>query len=142
MKINKYLEELGLTQNDMMGYYDPTAPDDCAASDPRNEVREDGFCEREFFSLDYTLSIYIYSRLCYFRDNCAEGFVPGCLVGFCGDAEVSDLAQKKWLEILDKMCRAFQIKIKGYTEGYEGLERAEVDEGMHYFVEYYDCLWT
>ena len=36
-----------------------------AAADPRNEEDEEGFCSHEFFSLDYTLSLFIIIKCIY-----------------------------------------------------------------------------
>lgn len=148
MKINKYLKELGLEKWDMPGYYDKKIKEDVAGADIRNKEDEEGFCEREFFNLDYTLALYIYPRLCYYRDNISDLIVPGVLCG----VEYSDIREEekekmkkekeeKWHEILDKMIEGFRIKIVGYREGYEGVDAAKVREGMQAFVDYYDCLW-
>ena len=58
MKINKYLKELGLEQKDMPGYYNPNLKDSSAGSDIRNKEDEEGFCDYEFFSLDYSMALY------------------------------------------------------------------------------------
>lgn len=148
MKINKYLKELGLEQEDMPGYYNPDLTEDKPASDPRNEEDEEGFCIYEFFSLDYTLSLYIYSRLCYFREHIAVMATPGCLLPIKDwnlsveeKQERSNAAHSKWLSIVDKMIEAFRIQIEGYREGYEGIDREKVREGMQLFIEYYGSLW-
>lgn len=149
MKFNRYLEKLGLTEDDMPGYYNPRCKDDSkAASDPRNEEDAEGFCSYEFFSLDYTLSLYIYSKLCYFREHIAEIATPGCLTPIHDwnlskeeRIERSNAAHNKWLSIVDKMIEAFRIQIQGYREGYEGIDREKVREGMQLFIEYYGSLW-
>ena len=147
MKINKYLKELGLEQEDMPGYYNPNLTEDKPASDPRNEEDEEGFCEYEFFSLDYTLSLYIYSKLCFFREHIPIG-TPGCLCPLHSSSLTSEqrkkankIAHDKWISMIDKMILAFKIKIIGEREGYEGVDREAIREGMQLFVEYYDCLW-
>lgn len=153
MKINKYLKELGLDWYDMPGIYDEKLNDvdslcDKAAADPRNEEDEEGFCSYEFFSLDYTLSLFIYSRLCYYREYIADICTPGCLCTYPNSYYTleereyySKVAHNKWLSIVDKMILAFKLKITGIREGFEGVDRAAVQEGMHLFAEYYDCLW-
>lgn len=147
MKINKYLKELGLEQEDMPGYYDPKLELDRPAGDQRNEEDEEGFCEYEFFSLDYTLSLYIYSKLCYFREYIPIG-TPGSLCSFHTNdlsleeqKKASKIAHDKWLSMIDKMILAFKLKITGVREGYEGVDREAIREGMQLFIEYYDCLW-
>lgn len=153
MKINKYLKELGLNWYDMPGIYDEKLNDidslcDKAAADPRNEEDEEGFCGYEFFSLDYTLSLFIYSKLCYFREHIADISTPGCLCSYNNykftqeeREKQSVAAHNKWLSIVDKMILAFKLKITGIREGFEGIDRAAIQEGMHLFAEYYDCLW-
>lgn len=154
MKINKYLKELGYEWYDMPGVYDEklqeTNPDlyGVAATDCRNEEDEEGFCGYEFFSLDYTLSLFIYSKLCYFREYIANISTPGCLCSHNDHnlskeekEKASNEAHQKWLSIVDKMILAFKIKLKGYREGYEGIDREKEREGMQLFIEYYDCLW-
>ena len=152
MKINKYLKELGLEWYDMPGVYDKKLNDiglcDKAAADPRNEENEEGFCGYEFFSLDYTLSLFIYSKLCYFREHIADISTPGCLCTYSYSSFTHEereyynkVAHNKWLSIVDKMILAFKLKITGIREGFEGIDRAAIQEGMHLFAEYYDCLW-
>lgn len=155
MKINKYLEELGFKQHDLPGYFNEELIgneeyDGCAGADPRNEENEEGFCSYEFFSLDWTLSLFIYSKLCYFRDHIAPIATPGCLTGdFSSRGDLTEKEQEiaskaahdKWISIVNKMCDAFKIKIKGRRCGYEGIDREKEREGLQLFIEYYDCLW-
>lgn len=156
MKINKYLEELGLKWYDLPGNYDESLCncgnddlEDSVAADLRSKEDEEGFCSYEFFSLDYTLSLYIYSKLCYFREHMAPLSTPGCLIPSQYNSEPeteerkkqSAAAHEKWLEIIDKMILAFKLKITGFREGYEGIDREREREGMQLFIEYYNCLW-
>ena len=59
LKLNKYLKELGIDENNWL----------FNKIDDRYKPDEEGFVDAEHFSLDYSLSLYIYSQLCYFRDN-------------------------------------------------------------------------
>lgn len=147
MKINKYLKELGYKQEDMPGYYDEKF-EDAAAADPRNKEDAEGFCGYEFFSLDHTLSLFIYSKLCYFREHIADLVTPGCLCSYSSNSlseeeknKAKDEAHQKWLSIVDKMILAFKIKLIGARDGYEGVDSEICREGMQLFIEYYDCLW-
>ena len=112
MKLNRYLEELGLTWYDLPGNYvektsfkerlkrriykikrgfcfmfsalEDKAPDyhdtwEAQAFDKRNKEDSEGFCGYEFFSLDYSMALYIYPRLCKFREDYAHYGTPGCL---------------------------------------------------------------
>lgn len=153
MKLNKYLKELGYEQYDLPGYYDPALEKDeklysTAGADCRNEEDEEGFCSYEFFNLADTLSLYIYSKLCYFRDYIASICTPGSLTSWNRDKLseeerkiATDEAHEKWIEIINKICEAFKMKITGCREGYEGIDNEKIREGMQLFIEYYDCLW-
>ena len=153
MKINKYLKKLGLEWYDMPGVYSPKLEKneqlDCvAAADCRNKEDKEGFSSYEFFSLDRTLSLFIYSKLCYFREHIAPLCTPGCLTPsrFHWDTpaqqdQAGQAAHNKWLSIIDKMILAFKIDIVGPREGYEGIDREAKREGMQLFIEYYNCLW-
>ena len=72
LKLNKYLKELGLNEKNCYLFNK-----DNIESDDRYKPDEDGFIDAEHFSLDYSLSLYIYSQLCYFRDNCLIGYPNG-----------------------------------------------------------------
>lgn len=150
MKINKYLKELGLEWYDLPGNYDGKLHncgiyelEDSAAADPRNKENEEGFCSREFWNLDYTLSLFIYPRLCYFRENCADTGTPSY---FCYDEEGNEInnANEKWLETIDKMILAFRyLIVMPHWETREELEKIEeiIDEGLTLFLKFYSCLW-
>ena len=64
LQLNKYLRELGIDENYWL-FKDK--------EDDRYKPDEDGFVNAETFNLDATLSMIIYSYLCYFRDNCLVG---------------------------------------------------------------------
>lgn len=151
MKINKYLKELGLTKYDLPGNYYPDLEleEGAAAADIRNKEDEEGFCSYEFFSLDYTLSLYIYSKLCYFREHIADLVTPGCLCTYRDSVFETEEEKNKahqeahqlWLSVIDKMIEAFKLKITGVRDGYEGIDNEKIREGMQCFIDYYDCLW-
>lgn len=69
LQLNKYLKELGIDENYWLFR-------DKQLNDNRYKPDEDGFIPAEFWNLDSTLAMYIYSHLCYFRDNCNVGH-PG-----------------------------------------------------------------
>ena len=125
--INKYLEELGYTQEDLPGYYDEKCDNhNLACSDPRNQdMPEYGFSVYEFFNLDHTLDLLIYPRLCYFRDHCDVGSPGG-------------LTFEEWNKILDKIINAFYLRLTEFHLTKEQVE--QVQEGLHLFAEYYGTL--
>ena len=115
------------------------------AFDKRNKEDAEGFCETEFFSLDYSLALYIYPRLCKFRDEYAKYGTPGCL---CYDKDEKQLpseeSSKRWMEILDKMIWSFKsIIIEPTWNTTEELQEinTKIDEGLHLFADYFQCLW-
>ena len=65
LNYNHYLAELGIKSTDFPFY---------SCGDYRYEIDKEGFRSSDFFSLDYSLACYIYSHLCYFRDNCLYGY--------------------------------------------------------------------
>lgn len=178
MKLNRYLEDLGLDWYHLPGNYvsktsfrerlkrriykikrgfcfmfsalEDRAPDyhdtwESQAFDKRNKEDDEGFCTWEFFSLDYSMALYIYPRLCKFRDEYAHYGTPGCL---CHDKDGKQLpgdeGHIKWMEILDKMILAFRYIIvePSWKDTDELREiQAKIDEGMHLFADYYQCLW-
>lgn len=152
MKINKYLKELGYEWYDLPGNYDKKLKEDeelssSAAADCRNEENDEGFCGYEFFNLDNTLSLFIYSKLCFFREHIVDMTTPGAFISFSrsDDEEIRKQQEEEghqlWLTIVDKMIEAFRIKLKGYRKGYEGIDAEKEREGMQLFIEYYDNLW-
>lgn len=140
MKINKYLKELGLEQKDLPGYYDPNLKDNSAGADIRNKEDDEGFCKYEFFSLDYSMALYIYPRLCKFRDEYAKFGTPGC---FCYNYKGEHLknGDKIWLKTLDKMILAFKYIITDPNDiDYKRKDKI-IKRGLFLFAQYYHCLW-
>ena len=70
LKPNKYLKELGIDEHYWL--FDKSNQDD-----PRYVPDEEGFVNAEHFSLDTSLSLYIYSQLCYFKEHCLYGTPMG-----------------------------------------------------------------
>ena len=83
LKLNKYLREIGIDENSYP-FNEKERQSDC-----RYKEDEDGFVPAEFWNLDTTFAMYIYSHLCYFRDNCNYGH-PG------------NLSEEQWNNILGK----------------------------------------
>ena len=147
MKINKYLKELGLDWYDLPGNYDEKLHncgikklENSAAADPRNKEDEEGFCKYEFFSLDYSIALYIYPRLCKFRDEYAKLGTPGCFCYNKNNEPIKD-GDKKWLKTLDKMILAFEYIITDPKDiDYKKKDKI-IRRGLMLFVQYYHCLW-
>lgn len=142
MKNNKYLKELGLTWRDLPGNFDKRLTN-CPAGDIRNKEDNEGFCSYEFFSLDYSLALYIYPRLCYFKDHYATIATPGC---FCYERD--GITERKngnqeWIKTIEKMILAFKLIIKKPDNWIENSKEISdnIEEGLKLFAEYYSCLW-
>ena len=122
LQLNKYLRELGIDENYWL-FKDE--------KDGRYKPDEDGFVNAETFNLDATLSMVIYSYLCYFRDN--------CLVGHPGS-----MTFEKWKEIIDKMIEAFRLQID-LDENINNIDsknkQKKINYGMRLFIKYYNHLW-
>lgn len=122
LQLNKYLRELGIDENYWL-FKDQ--------EDGRYKPDEDGFVNAETFNLDATLSMVIYSYLCYFRDN--------CLVGHPGS-----MTFEKWKEIIDKMIEAFRLQID-LDENVNNInsknKQKKINYGMRLFIKYYNHLW-
>ena len=80
MKLNRYLSEIGIKYEDLPGNYiawfDNPNTKISALYDPRNQEDEEGFCEYEFFNLDHTFDLIIYSKMSYFREHIAKYSTP------------------------------------------------------------------
>lgn len=124
LQLNKYLRELGIDEEYWL------FKDAQDGKDMRYKPDEDGFINAETFDLDATLSMIIYSYLCYFRDN--------CLVGYPGS-----MTFEKWQEIIDKMIEAFklQIELNNNIDISSKNKKKKINYGMRLFIKYYNHLW-
>ena len=121
LKLNKYLRELGIDEN----FYLFNEKE--KQSDYRYKEDEDGFVPAECWNLDTTFTMYIYSHLCYFRDNCNYGH-PG------------NLSEKQWNNILNKMINGFKLLITNETD-VSKTRRKKIDYGLRLFAKYFSALW-
>ena len=135
LKLNKYLKELGIDEHNWLFDKETQEIDD------RYKPDEEGFIDAEHFSLDYSLSLYIYSQLCYFRDH--------CLVG-----HPAYMTFEQWKDIIDKMIEAFKLQILEdntwdrfqYPNEAEKVKASKnrqkkINYGMRLFIKYYNHLW-
>lgn len=125
LQLNKYLKELGIDENYWLFR-------DKQLNDNRYKPDEDGFIPAEFWNLDSTLAMYIYSHLCYFRDNCNVGH-PG------------NMSEEKWNKILDDMIIAFKLLIEKDETDYHSIEsknrQKKIRYGLRLFIKYLYDLW-
>lgn len=125
LQLNKYLKELGIDENYWLFK-------DKQLNDNRYRPDEDGFIPAEFWNLDNTLAMYIYSHLCYFRDNCNVGH-PG------------NMSEEKWNKILDDMIIAFKLLIEKDETDYHSIEsknrQKKIRYGLRLFIKYLYDLW-
>jgi len=123
IKLNKYLKELGIDDNCWL------FEGERKKEDKRYIPDEDGFINAETFNLDVTLSMYIYSQLCYFRDNCLKG-------------HPSSMTFEQWKSIIDKMIEAFKLQITTNNEWTVSKNKQKkINYGMRLFIKYYNHLW-
>ena len=125
LQLNKYLKELGIDENYWLFR-------NKQLNDNRYKPDEDGFIPAEFWNLDSTLAMYIYSHLCYFRDNCNVGH-PG------------NMSEEKWNKILDDMITAFKLLIEKDETDYHSIEsknrQKKIRYGLRLFIKYLYDLW-
>lgn len=134
LKLNKYLREIGI--NEKYWLFDKDNQ-----GDPRYIPDEEGFIDAEHFSLDTSLSLYIYSQLCYFRDWPAQFSCP------------MGMTKEQWLKIIDKMIEAFKLMIidEDTSENWILTKKEKhiksknrekkINYGMRLFIKYYRHLW-
>lgn len=134
LKPNRYLKELGIDENYWL--FNKSNQDDS-----RYIPDEEGFVDAEHFNLDTSLSLYIYSQLCYFRDYPMTCGTP------CG------LTHEKWEEIVNAMIEAFRLLIieEDYSERWTMSEQEwrhksknkqkKINYGLRMFIKYYSNLW-
>ena len=124
LKYNHYLKELGIKETDY-----PFGDEDEKEIDPRYEEDEEGFTSSEFWSLDFTLACYVYSHLCYFRDNCLVGYP-------------AYMTFEQWQAIINKMIKAFELYIKPDNEIIPSKNKQkQMNYGMKLFIKYFGHLW-
>lgn len=123
VQLNKYLKELGINEKYWLFDKEQQKGDEQYIPD------EDGFINAETFSLDTSLSMYIYSQLCYFRDH--------CLVG-----HPASMTFEEWKKIIDKMIEGFKLQIQTDNEWeISKNKRKKMNYGMRLFIKYYNHLW-
>ena len=126
LKPNKYLKELGIDEHYWL--FDKSNQDD-----PRYVPDEEGFIDAEHFSLDTSLSLYIYSQLCYFKEHCNY-----CHPGY--------MTAEKWDKCLDDMIVGFKLLIDPKNEeSFDSIEsknrKKKINYGLRLFIKHLGALW-
>ena len=123
LKLNKYLRELGIDENFYL-FDEKMKQLDC-----RYKEDENGFVPAECWNLDTTFAMYIYSHLCYFRDNC--NYVhPG------------NLSEEQWNNILNKMIEGFRLLITREENDIPSkTKEKKIKYGIRLFAKYFSALW-
>lgn len=123
LKLNKYLRELGIDENFYL-FDEKMKQLDC-----RYKEDENGFVPAECWNLDTTFAMYIYSHLCYFRDNCNYGY-PG------------NLSEEQWNNILNKMIEGFRLLITREENDIPSkTKEKKIKYGIRLFAKYFSALW-
>ena len=126
LQLNKYLKELGIDENYWLFR-------DKQLNDNRYKPDEDGFIPAEFWNLDSTFAMYIYSHLCYFKEHCNVGH-PG------------NMTWKQWNKCLDDMITAFRLlveedKITDYKSVQSKNREKKINYGLRLFAKHMRSLW-
>ena len=126
LKPNKYLREIGIDENFWLFK-------DAKSGDDRYKPDEDGFVNAEFWNLDSTFAMYIYSHLCYFKEHCNVGH-PG------------NMTWKQWNKCLDDMITAFRLlveedKITDYKSMQSKNREKKINYGLRLFAKHFRALW-
>ena len=125
LKPNKYLRAIGIDENFWLFK-------DTKYGDDRYKKDEDGFVNAEFWNLDSTFAMYIYSHLCYFKENCNVGH-PG------------NMTWKQWNKCLDDMITAFRLlveedKITDYKSVQSKNREKKINYGLRLFAKHMRSL--
>lgn len=126
LKLNKYLKEIGIDEN--FWFFK-----DAKTGDERFIPDEDGFVPAEFWNLDGTFAMYIYSHLCYFKEHCNYG-------------HSGNMTEKQWNKCLNDMITAFRLlveedKITDYKSMKSKNKEKKINYGLRLFAKHFRALW-
>lgn len=111
IKANKYLKELGI---DFFGY------------DAKGE--EEIFDPQEFYNLDVTLDMILYSRLACFREKYAEAGIPGRYS-----------SREEWYNDLDTVLKGLKLSL---TEDFPTQDELDfIYNARILLADIWSCLW-
>lgn len=148
VKLNKYLREIGIDEI-YWCYKDQANPEKSHNWIPD----EEGFVPADFWNLDQTFDMYIYSHLCYFKEHCANKGIPGVFSYKNGKEIPYEKGLKRWEKELDDMIEGFKLSImpEDRLELYIGSNNIEEIKDLvletkaksfKKFVKYYNFLWN
>ena len=105
---NKYLRELGIEFD--------------------SDGAEEEFDPKDFYNLDLTLDMILYSHLACFREEYADAGVPGRFS-----------SQEEWYGALDKVLAGLKLAL---TKDFPTLEEHElIHEARVLLADIWPCLW-
>lgn len=144
MKMNKYLKEIGFDERDLIGSYkegneEINEYEGHAIADCRNQEDEEGFIPYEFFSLDHTFDLFIFSKMSYFREHIASLATPSCFLNIEDRDKHDEAGHQLWLDIIDKIVEGFRLAL--VSDLSSGEDRFKIEEARRLFIAYYDCFW-
>ena len=109
LNTNKYLRELGY-------------------NNLKNQ--EEKFDNEDFYNLDLTLDMIIYSYLSYFREHFANTGIP-----------CSFETQEDWINTLDKILSGLRLALN-CDKILNEQEEQEVEKARHLLADIWPCLWV
>lgn len=144
MKMNKYLKDIGFDERNLIGSYKEgneniSKYEGYAIADCRNQEDEEGFVPYEFFSLDHTFDLFIFSKMSYFREHIAPLATPSCFLNVDEDKDKNEAGHQLWLSVIDKIVDGFRLALVGNL--YSGEDRFKIEEARRLFITYYNCFW-
>jgi len=123
LQLNKYLREVGIDENYWLFK---------SQNDTRYKPDEEGFIAAEYWNLDATLAMIIYSSLRYFKDHCNYG-CPGCMT------------KEQWDKCLNDMIIAFELLVKkenyNLTKMQSKNQEKKIKYGLRLFAKHFNNLW-
>lgn len=123
LQLNKYLREVGIDENYWLFK---------SQNDARYEPDEEGFIAAEYWNLDATLAMIIYSSLRYFKDHCNYVHPGG-------------MTQEQWDRYLNDMIVAFELLVKkenyNLTKIQSKNKEKKIKYGLRLFAKYFNSLW-
>lgn len=120
MVYNHYLEELGIKFEDWPyekeGEY--------------GAYREDheGFIPAQFYDLDTTIGMFMFSHLRYFQEHCM-------------DCHPQELSEKEWAQVIEDMIQGFKEMTRVETLSRNPRRERIIQKGLKLFAKYYKHLW-